>query len=149
MARRLIATAHVLLEDRPQRRPFGSLEMYTEHHSTPTTSPDTTRRRAFLLDRAAKYYETIRPWCVSNERGSFGVKSSRKIMDGGRLKMSLLHVVSSRPEKLDRSFGGTRNVRCFDSIIDSEAPAKSTTNQSDVYIHIGRCDTEQLGNLFL
>src|SRR6266513_33600 len=69
MARRLIATAHVLLEDRPRRRPSGSLEMHREHHSIPTTSPDTTRRRASPLDRAAKYYETIRPWCVSTREG--------------------------------------------------------------------------------
>src|SRR5437868_12811482 len=69
MARRRIATAHVLLEDRPRRRPFESLEMHTEHHSSPTTSPDTTRRRAFLLDRAAKYYGMIQPWCVSTRQG--------------------------------------------------------------------------------
>src|SRR6266480_1128151 len=74
------------------------------------------------------------------ERGSLRVKSSRKIMDGCRLKMSLLHVVSARPEKLDRSFGGARNGRSFNCIIDSEASAKSTTNQSDVHIHIGRRD---------
>src|SRR5437773_209670 len=69
MERRLTATAHVLLEDRPRHRPFGSLETHTEHHSIPTTSPDTTRRRAFLLDRAAKYYEMIRPSCVSTREG--------------------------------------------------------------------------------
>src|SRR6266576_6594659 len=62
------------------------------------------------------------------ERGFLGVKSSRKIMDRCRLKMSLLHVISARPENLDRSFGGARNVRCFNSIIDSKASAKSATN---------------------
>src|SRR5882724_8411999 len=74
------------------------------------------------------------------DRGSLRVKSSREVMDGCRLKMSLLHVVRARPEKLDRSFGGARNVRSFNCIIDSEASAKSTTNQSDVHIHIGRRD---------
>src|SRR5206468_11671411 len=44
------------------------------------------------------------------DRGSLRAKSSRKVMDGCRLKMSLLHVVSARPEKLDRSFGSARNV---------------------------------------
>src|SRR5215217_1576416 len=78
MAQKLIATAHVLLVDRPQRRPFGSLETHTEHHSTPKTSPDTTRHRAFLLDRAAKYYETIRPWCVSTPKGFLGRQIRRK-----------------------------------------------------------------------
>src|ERR1700745_492582 len=84
-----------------------------------------------------------------SERGSLRVKSSRKVMNGRRLKMSLRHVVSARPEKLDRSFGGTRNVRGFNCIIDSEASAKSTTNQRDVHIHIGRRDPEQLSNLLL
>src|SRR4029077_8434560 len=74
-------------------------------------------------------------------RGSLRVKSSRKVMDGCRLKMSLLHVVSARPEKLDRSFGGARNVRGFNCIIDSEASAESTTNLRDVHIHIGRRDS--------
>src|SRR4029077_2697158 len=69
MERRLTATAHVLLEHRPRRRPFGSLETHTERHSIPRTSPDTTRHRAFLLDRAAKYYEMIRPWYVSTRQG--------------------------------------------------------------------------------
>src|SRR5215471_660046 len=70
-----------------------------------------------------------------SERRSVGVKSSRKIMDGCCLKMSLLHVVRARPEKLDRSFGGARNVRGFNCVIDSKPSAKSTTNQSDVHIH--------------
>src|SRR6202035_4650940 len=69
-------------------------------------------------------------------RGSLRVKSSRKVMNGCRLKMSLLHVVSARPEKLDRSFGGTRNVRGLDRIIDSEASAEATTNQRDVHVHV-------------
>src|SRR6266487_496795 len=84
MVRRLIAMAHVLLEDRPQRRLFGSLEMHTEYHSTPTTSPDTTRHRAFLLDRAAKYYETIRLWCVSTREGLLARQIQPK--DNGRMQ---------------------------------------------------------------
>src|SRR4029434_697707 len=66
------------------------------------------------------------------DRDSLRVKSSRKVMDGCRLKMSLLHVISARPEKLDRRFGGAGNVRGFNCIVDSEASAKSTTNQRDV-----------------
>src|SRR5215471_660047 len=83
MARRLIATAHVLLEDRPQRRPFGSLEMHTERHSTPTTSLGTTRHRVFLLDQAAKYYETTQPWCVSKREAFRGRQIQPK--DNGRM----------------------------------------------------------------
>ena len=74
------------------------------------------------------------------DRDSLRIESSRKIMDGCRLKMSMLHVVSARPEKLDRSFGGARNVRGLNRIIDSEASAESTTNQRDVHVHIGRRD---------
>src|SRR4030095_9246805 len=101
MARRLIATAHVLLEDRPRRRPFGSLEMHTEHHSTPTTNPDTTRRRAFLLDRAAKYYETIRRWCVSTRRGPL----ARKVQPKGNGRMPPENVPASCHQRATREVG--------------------------------------------
>src|SRR5437773_12516592 len=88
MARRLIATAHVLREDRPRRRPFGWLGMHTEHHNTPTTIPDTTRRRAFLLDRAAKYYEMIRPSCVSTREGLLAHQI--RLKDNGRTRAETL-----------------------------------------------------------
>src|SRR4030095_10936837 len=110
MARRLIAMAHVLLEDRPRRRPFGSLEMHTEHHSIPTTSPDTTRCRAFLLDRAAKYYETIRPWCVSTREGFL----ARQIQPKGNVRMPPENVPPSCRQRATKEVGPElwRRAKC-------------------------------------
>src|SRR5438105_8293871 len=101
MERRLIATVHVLLEDRPRYRPSGSLETRTERHSIPTTSPDTMRRRAFLLDRAAKYYEMIRPWCVSTRQGLL----ARQIQPKGNERMPPENVPASCHQRATREVG--------------------------------------------
>src|SRR5262249_15748169 len=82
-------------------------------------------------------------------RSFLRVESNRKVVDGCCLKKSLLHVVGPRPKKLNGNFGGARNVRGFNCVIDSKASAKSTTNQGDIHIHIGRCDTQYLSNFFL
>ena len=63
--------------------------------------------------------------------------------------MALFHVVDTRPEKLHRPFGRAGNVRRFDRIIDSEAPAEPTTNQRDVYLNIRRSNTEKFGHFLL
>src|SRR5438045_4752240 len=101
MERRLTATAHVLLEDRPRHRPFGSPEMRTERHSIPMTSLDTTRRRAFLLDRAAKYYEMIRLSCVSMREGPL----ARQIRPKGNGRMPPENVPASCHRRATREVG--------------------------------------------
>ena len=63
--------------------------------------------------------------------------------------MAMLHVVDTRPEKLHRPFGRAGDVRRLDRIIDSEAPAKPTTNQCDVYLNICRSNTEKFGHFVL
>ena len=78
-----------------------------------------------------------------------GIESSRQIMNRGCLKMAMLHVVDTRPEKLHRPFGRAGDVRRFDRIIDSEAPAKPTTNQCDVYLNICWYNAEEFGDLVL
>src|SRR5436190_24196373 len=59
------ATVHVSPEDRLRRIRSGLLEKCTGHHTRPRTSPDTIRRHVFLLDQAARCYETNRLWYVS------------------------------------------------------------------------------------
>src|SRR5205085_5599033 len=83
---------------------------------------------------------------LPRDRHSLRIESSRQIMDGGRLKMAMFHIVDTRPEKLHRRFGCAGDIGRFDRIIDCEAPAKPTTNHGDVYVNIRWRNAEKFGD---
>jgi hypothetical protein len=49
-------------------------------------------------------------------------------MNRGRLEVAMLHIVLARPKKLDWRLGRTRNLGCFQRVIDAEPSSESSAD---------------------